>query len=190
LTGHSAFFKAMLSGSWNLVQLADGAYFVDYDGTRFEFVLRYLRERVFPIFFDIEKGYDHVRYQEIWYAARYFQINDLQVWLEKRFYLRAVKVVHRVEVDPGITSSTDLRYELRGNSERIFFYPNWITRKVYFCPRGIAGHNVEPNKCGRKCRNALGEDGGCKDERLWQFIRFQRRMLINKNLCKDGWEAV
>ena len=47
----SGVLTAMLSGSWEGDLLDNGSYFIDADPDIFEYVLRYLRHGIFPLFY-------------------------------------------------------------------------------------------------------------------------------------------
>ena len=58
----SGFLTAMLSGSGEGDLLDNGSYFIDADPDIFEYVLRYLRYGIFPLFYDQSRGHDYHRY--------------------------------------------------------------------------------------------------------------------------------
>src|SRR3954471_305451 len=71
LTAESRFFASLLSGRWGNA-LADGSYFIDADPSLFEHILRYLRRRVLPLFYDKAKGHDYALYLALLEEAKYF----------------------------------------------------------------------------------------------------------------------
>jgi hypothetical protein len=84
--------------------------------------------------------------------ARYFQIPRLQKWLEEKRYFDAVKVQRFAEeVDQVELISATLPTYVD-----VEFYPRWVERKVYVCPRGIYVHR-EPEVCGKACKRAQGD---------------------------------
>ncbi|KAJ2967421.1 hypothetical protein NQ176_g9670 [Zarea fungicola] len=70
----------------------NGEYFLDADPDMFVEILRFLRTRRFPLFYDHTVGYDIGRYGELLVAAQFYQIPTLETWLEKKRYLGAVVI--------------------------------------------------------------------------------------------------
>lgn len=70
----------------------NGEYFLDADPDMFVEILRFLRTRRFPLFYDHTAGYDAGRYGELLVAAQFYQIPTLETWLEKKRYLGAVVI--------------------------------------------------------------------------------------------------
>jgi phytoene desaturase (3,4-didehydrolycopene-forming) len=91
LVSESTFFASLLSERWDNA-LPDGSYFIDADPALFEHILRYLRRRVLPIFYKVNKGHDQELYLALLEEARSFQIARLHNWLENRQYLRALSI--------------------------------------------------------------------------------------------------
>ncbi|KAG0152949.1 hypothetical protein PDIDSM_1908 [Penicillium digitatum] len=125
LVPESNFFASLLSGRWDDAR-ADGSYFLDADPTLFEHILRYLRRRVLPIFYDIGKGHDHALYLALLEEAKYFQIARLQDWLENKQYLHALSVECSIEEDEGTPCRTTL-----STDTSVKYYPGWGTKKVF-----------------------------------------------------------
>ena len=100
LTRGSDFFARQLSGRWPDIQ-PDGSYFLDADGDVFQHVLRYLRHEIMPLFYDNVKGYDYGLYLAVLEQARYFGVEPLQKWLERKTYLQAVKIVRSARMCLG-----------------------------------------------------------------------------------------
>ncbi|KAJ9137728.1 hypothetical protein NKR23_g8963 [Pleurostoma richardsiae] len=107
LVGESHFFASLLSGRWKNA-LEDGSYFIDADPVLFEHILRFLRRGVYPLFFDVVKGHDHILYHSLQEEARYFGIPRLEDWLEQKRYLEAVRVDRTLEIrDEGTIAGQD-----------------------------------------------------------------------------------
>ena len=161
LTEKSRYFSALLSGRWRNLE-AGKPYFIDMDGDVFEHTLRYLRNGVFPIFYDKSKGHDYGLYTMLLEQARYLQISPLENWLEKKSYLQAISVTTSFEE----VELADLNPEKTTTDVDVAYQSSYRTRKVYVCPRGIAIHRGQPNKCGKACRRAKehGEEEDVDDE--------------------------
>lgn len=65
-------------------------YFIDADPALFEYILRYLRTGMFPLFYDSDNGHDHCLYFTILTQARFYQIEKLEAWIGNKLYLEAV----------------------------------------------------------------------------------------------------
>jgi len=82
----SAYFAAFFSGSWTHTKLADGAIFIDGDGDLFEHLLRYLRTKVKPFFWDRNSGFDIQKYHALQVTADYFSVLELSEWIRAEKY--------------------------------------------------------------------------------------------------------
>lgn len=184
LTEESRYFASLLSGRWSSSTQADGSYFVDADAVVFEHVLRYLRHGIFPVFYDRSKGHDYSLYQALLGQARYFQIAQLEKWLEDKTYLKAIEVTHSLaqieypDAAAGIVSTADTEVE---------YHPEWRTKKVYICPRGIYVHRGKPDVCGIACRRARGDaDDEFVDEQELKIVRITKKTAFNRQICERG----
>ena len=182
LVPESNFFTSLLSGWWDNA-LTNGSYFIDADSTLFEHILRYLRRRVLPIFYDIDKGHDHALYLALLEDAKYFQIARLQEWLEKKRYLYALTVEWSVEEVEGTPCPTTL-----STDTGVEYYPGWGTKKVYACPRGIYAHRGQPGACGRQCMKAQGDADVIYDEEpVQRVLVVKKRTVFDMQACVTGW---
>jgi hypothetical protein len=146
ITLESGFFVTLLSGRRVDAQ-TDSSYFIDADPELFEHIMRYLRCRVLPIFYDNIKGHDYALYLALLEKAKYFQIPRLENWLKDKGYLQVMQIRYSAgELEGTLTLSV-----ARSTDEQLEYYPIWQTRKVYVCPRGISFHRGEPSTCGRLC---------------------------------------
>ncbi|KAI1781262.1 hypothetical protein F4818DRAFT_33834 [Hypoxylon cercidicola] len=133
-------------------------HFIDCDPVLFEHILRYLRTRRFPLFFDAKtQTFDYVLYDSLLGAARYFSIRELAEWIEKEAYLDAVQTTRTVTTIEDIGSSDDLQHHLnqlnsRGANCKVEISISSGTKKVYVCPRGIFVHRGDPSRCGQACK--------------------------------------
>jgi hypothetical protein len=179
LVTESTFFASLLSGRWDNA-LPDGSYFIDADPTLFEHILRYLRRRVLPIFYDIDKGHDHALYLALLEEARYFQIARLEDWLENQQYHRALAVECSVEEVEGTKNlSTTLPTDTGVEN-----HPRWEARKVYVCPRWIDYHRGRPQRCGIKCMKAKGDaDTVYEKELVLRLLVVKKRIVLDMQAC-------
>lgn len=181
----SPFFASLLSGRWDST-LTERCHFIDVDPDIFEHVLRYLRHRVFPIFYDRSKGHGYGQYLLVLQQARYFQIGELQKWLEDRTYLKSINVVYsfsEVESLPDIAQSMAADIEIE-------HHPGWFTKRVYLCPRGIPVHRGKPGACGMACRKAQGDaEAEYVDELALQMVVVKKKITFNESIYERGVES-
>ncbi|KAL5341347.1 hypothetical protein BJX70DRAFT_359435 [Aspergillus crustosus] len=150
LVAESTFFESLLSGRWNNAR-DDMSYFVDADPGLFEHVLRYLRHKESPVFYDRQKGHDYSLYHALLGEAKYFGIGPLIDYLEKQAYLDMVTVHQTLERFELPVAGL---YSRQIPSDTFVEYRRYeVTKKVYVCPRGVAAHRGDPAECGRKCNN-------------------------------------
>ena len=156
LVKRSEYFEAFFSGRWPVNKQDNDSIFIDTDPGAFEHVLNYLRRGVFPLAFDRQRGHDYSLYAKIFEEAKYFQCPLLIVWLEDECYYKCVTWQVSTEIQETAMPETG------GDSS---FNDCLLTscskndEKIYICPRSIDIHRGNPQKCGRQCRNAQGDDG-------------------------------
>jgi hypothetical protein len=181
LIEQSGFFSSLLSGRWDNKETRN-SYYLDMDGDVFAHVLRYLRNQVFPVFYDKLKGHDYGLYAMVFEQARYLQIPRLEKWLQERTYLKAVTVTHsirEVEFAQIIPTKTNSNIDVEYHSE-------YARRKIYLCPRNIHSHRGNPQRCGRACANA-GRDSEpeYEDEGYFNMLVIERETEFNKEICME-----
>ncbi|KAL4929917.1 BTB/POZ domain-containing protein [Aspergillus undulatus] len=157
----STYFESLLSGRWNTTQ-ADGSYFVNADPGLFEHILRYLRRpSAPPLFYDIVHGHNFPMYNALLEEAKYFGIDPLIEWLQKRKYIESVQIVRSIEKACPATPVSYFAAPLNvmvDSGTRVDYHPHWVTEKVYLCPRKIERHRGHPAECGKWCDLARGGD--------------------------------
>ena len=134
-------------------QQPEGTRFIDADPALFSHILRYLRRGVLPVFYDQHKGHHHLMYVALLAEARFFQVDRLVEWLEKKEYLGTVAVKHSVDTRLGssnflTTESPDTEIQVRPLMKRT---------KVHVCARGLEVHYNRKDLCGRACKEAQAE---------------------------------
>ncbi|KAK2795372.1 hypothetical protein FQN51_000462 [Onygenales sp. PD_10] len=156
LVEKSRYFKALFSGQWAVKKQPDDFIFIDRDGKTFEHVLQYIRGGIFPVIFDKESGqHDYVLYNTILEEAKYFQCDNLVIFLEEQCYLRCVSWDTTYQIH-AFEASIDFRSG--GTAPPQFRSFKQFVDKVYICPREILNHRGNPNACGRRCQDELGDD--------------------------------
>jgi BTB/POZ domain-containing protein KCTD9 len=170
----------MFSRLWNNELQPDGSYFVDADPDLFSHILRYLRHGLLPIFFSERKGHDYGMYAALLGEGRYFQIDRLIQWLEKKKYLDVVKVERSAEEVDGIHAL----YETTPANKQIDYYPVWTKKDVYLCPRGISAHRGHPKACGKACDKARGDaPPDYEEEHVFTTLVVRKTVVFDHDLC-------
>ncbi|WEW54946.1 pyruvate decarboxylase [Emydomyces testavorans] len=180
LKERSDYFKHKLSGIWPVEEQEDGSIFVDGDPDAFDYVMRYLRRGVFPLAFDVVKGHDYALYCRILEEAKYFQCSKLITWLKDELYYKCITrctLTDTQEELPSLiedSSTWNLKFSSLSKADN----------KVYVCPRGIYLHRGKPQRCGRQCRNAQGDD-----DPLYDTERITSEWLVSRTKYKinHGW---
>lgn len=155
LVAESGFFASLLSGRWDNNLMEDGSYFIDADPNLFDHILCYLRRGVFPLFYEKSKGHDYAQYLALLEEARYFNIGQLESWLEEQRYLDVFNTQYNAFV---VSENEGHLFRIETWNKEFEYHPQWVTRKVYICPRNIACHRDNPYKCGKECRRVQGND--------------------------------
>lgn len=171
----------MFSSHWhnNNHKQADGSYFIDADPELFAHVLRYLRHGQLPIFY-ANGQHDFSLYAALLGEARYFQIDRLVGWLEKKKYFEAVKI----KWIPDQIDGTDLKWETTSTNEEIEYHPFQTTERVYVCPREIPSHRGNRHACGRQCEDARGNAPlEYVKEYGMRTLVIRKRVVFNHALC-------
>ena len=176
----SGFFDALLSGRWVNQHSPDGSYFIDADPDLFAHILRYLRRGVLPVIWTKENGHNYPMYTALHEEAKYFQINRLEEWFEKKLYLQAVVIRYRpIQIlDHGyISTEVDVETHIE-----------WSTKRVYLCPRGISVHRGDPVRCGRACMGVQGANGPAYDEEKVPKIYLIEKAVVFNHKRVTEWD--
>ena len=179
LTNESGYFKARFGGRCNERPSADGSYPVDADPDLFVHILQYLRRGIYPLIYSRAGGHDYAAYLALLAEAKYFQIDSLRKWIEQERYVDAVSTAYEVErqvIDTCYYDSTD-------SNSQLSYQAAWGTKKVYICPRGIAVHRGDRNKCGKLCAEARGMGDIYEDEAVMSAIVIRQRTRFNMKIC-------
>ncbi|KAI9892622.1 MAG: hypothetical protein M1814_001315 [Vezdaea aestivalis] len=148
LIEESHFFRSLLSGRWTTPKTPSNALLIDGDPEIFNYILRYLRRGTYPILYDQTRGFDYGLYRAILDEAKYFGVEKLCDWIQSKKFESAVKITYSWQTYEATSGNID------GNgSEPKTFQQTQMSRRVYQCPRGIAVHHGDPQRCGRVCNN-------------------------------------
>ena len=172
LTSGSTYFRSLWSGEFAPPVLFDGCVFIDRNGKLFQHVLEYLRTGQFPIFFELGKGFDHIRYRNLMLEAQFYGVDSLASYIQCEGYLSSVTVSSKIysslnDVPSGVTIS------------HLHAVPR---EEVYWqCPRNIKVHKTE-DMCGRACFNVLEGSstlGGVKSRLVTEIILIGTTVRVN-----------
>lgn len=180
LTGESGFFATILSNRWG-EQLGtnEKPLLIDADGDLFAHILRYLRRGVLPVFYDKAKGHDHALYLAVLEEAKFFAIPRLEVWLDEKLYLKAVRFVYEVNVMEGCGG---LGFTVRSEQD-IQYKPIGTTKREYVCPRAIVVHK-KPADCGKECERKRGAAGIVyADVGIVQTLVVRKETVFDTEMC-------
>ena len=134
-----------------------------------------MRTGVCPVFWQATTGHDFVLYDRLLVEARFFRVGTLVHWLEEQEYLGAVEVTRSMRVSEG----DEIPQNKTGRGSLTQWIPMWKANRVYICPRGIAVHHGDINRCGRQCRNAQDDSGPkyAKEMELTMVSKFSGLLL-------------
>jgi len=154
----------------------------------FVHILRYLQRGVYPLFYDRQKGFDYALYLALAAEAKYFGVMRLCEWIEKRRYLKAIKIDYTIET---FDDSSNIPSPRQISAEKeLYYYPSSYIKKVYVCPRGIVVHRGDPGRCGRQCHNAQGSEGNeYKEESLVKILMVVKEFTFDSKVCLDAGEG-
>lgn len=140
LTEKSAYFRALFSSDFASSFQADGSLFIDSDGDVFAHILTYLRHGIMPVLSDTEDGHDVQMYERVLDQAKYFQVQEIVDWIEKKSYEKhkvGRKVIH---IDYGeVMVASDLTAKPKPGQAKVVSIQDVKsigTRKTYLCASG------------------------------------------------------
>jgi len=58
--------------------------FLEADPEVFRYILDFLRHGQTPLLWDVDRGFDLIKYAAIYQMAKYYGIHDLTVWIQQR----------------------------------------------------------------------------------------------------------
>lgn len=145
----------LLSALLSTEATQDGEYFIDADPEIFSEIMRFLRTRRFPLFWDHAFGYDTAKYLELLVAAQFYQIPTLEMWLTEKRYLGAINIKsehkrQRLFGTDQITRMHELCWD-REEQGRILTMTE-SRAKAHACPQKFWRHDGDQSKCMKgKC---------------------------------------
>lgn len=133
----------LFASLFSLPEPGDGEYFVDGDPELFTHILRYLRTRTYPIFYDRVSGHDLPLYAAVQQQAEFYQLRDLTAWLSEKKYLKAVRRVNRHFSHSFIgNGQMDHMSSYWGRDEQLEIqHWNRTSKKAHQCPLGKWEHD-------------------------------------------------
>lgn len=159
----------------------DGSYWVEGDPDLFPHLPCFMRNPgTFPLFWSPQKGFNYNLYNQLEKQARYFKIDELEDWIKKKMYEKAIYIhVSEPRVE---TLSRSAAHELPGNVwvER---YVVKDLRHIYVCPRGTPDHRGHPNRCSWVCFNSTGNQPTFDTEEWIRVLTIDRRLWFDANVC-------
>ncbi|KAH6613941.1 hypothetical protein C7974DRAFT_321867, partial [Boeremia exigua] len=185
LNAESGFFQRQLSTSFNWTPQRDGTYFLDADPELFNHLLQFMRRpSVFPLFWSKDQGFDYDLYQRLQAEAKYFQIDRLHSWIEKKAYLNAI-TIHTYQ--PRTMELKDVKHDTMSGcmSENWHYVPK--VHKTYVCPRRIAVHYGNQDRCGKACRLYQGDcDTEYDEEDYLEVVSVRKEIVFDETVCQMG----
>ncbi|PHH63084.1 hypothetical protein CDD81_6329 [Ophiocordyceps australis] len=183
LVRESTYFAALLTGRWETIAQP---IFVDADAELFEYVLRYLRRGLFPLFYTTGIGHDHAQYYALLGEAKFFGIQKLVMWLQHRRYFQAITTTMDFEIFKTTQAVLDSGSGVDSHTTTQLF-PWWSNQKVYVCPRGISLHRGAPTRCGRMCLRSQRNDANVyEDEAVLKMLKVMTKTDINYYVMESG----
>lgn len=145
----------LFASLFDLPPPADNEYFIDNDPELFAHILRYLRTKTYPLFYDRVNGHDKTKYVALLQQAEYYQLGSLASWISQKKFLQAVRKTtkhfsHQF-VGPGQLSHMTA-YWGKDEELTVISAVHSKQRKI-MCPAGIWEHdgNTQPSCTRQGC---------------------------------------
>jgi len=159
LSDGSTYFASFFSGRWKQTKLADGSIFIDGDGDSFEHLLRFLRLKEKPLFWNRATGFDTQKYNALRLTADYFGVTELSEWIKRERYAWAVSITETRSM--GFSDYLPPHtVEVHHDDLKVTYIPHGGMKREYKCPRGV--HDGDLVGCrqdfsGKLAQNRVGE---------------------------------
>lgn len=155
-----------------------GEYFIDNDPELFGHILRYLRNRMFPLFYDSNKGHDMHLYTELLQQAKFYQIAALESWLSNKGFLKAVSVRAHY-VTKRYFGSSDHIFEWKDLPNVQIISKVEGPEKAWKCNAQRLHHDGDRNLCiMAHCGGAYSQVKTVTVEALVREVRINRGALV------------
>ncbi|KAJ6786033.1 hypothetical protein PWT90_06567 [Aphanocladium album] len=135
----------------------DGEYFLDADPDIFSQVMRFLRTRRFPLFWDNASGYDTAKYLELLVAAQFYHIPTLEMWLTEKRYLGVMNI-----------KSEYKKYRLYGTDQIVRMHELCWDREEQCRILSISESKGKAHACPQKFWRHDGDQGKCMKAKCFQ----------------------
>lgn len=185
LVQRSRYFQDLFYGELPVEKQQDGSIFLDVDPNVFEHLLRYMRHGLFPLAFSQKDGHDYKLYADILKEALKFQLPLLCDWLKGEYYHKCVSW----RVSSKVQNMEDGIFAADNSYSTIQFLPfKELERKIYICPREIPSHRDRPERCGRACFRALGNNEPAyeKEKVTTACLLVEKKYEINREWMMDS----
>jgi len=171
----STYFAAFFSGRWEQKQSVDGSVFIDGDGDSFEHLLRYLRLKEKPFFWNRVTGFDRAKYNALRVTADYFGVMELSVWIKAEGYKLVVTIKSDTQVfEPYSMEMKKFLSHDDDTKTSCFVFGGFVEEYRY--PRGK--HNDDLNMCIKKC-NVPAE------ERVYDDVEVSKTLVVREKTIID-----
>ncbi|KAH8180091.1 hypothetical protein LIA77_01610 [Sarocladium implicatum] len=126
----------LFASLFSLPEPADGEYFVDGDPELFTHILRHLRTKTYPIFYDNVSGHDIPLYAAVRQQAEFYQLSDLAAWLSEKKYLKVIRKAHKhfSHTFVGKEQMANMNSYWGRDEQLQILVCNKTTKKEYQCP--------------------------------------------------------
>ncbi|KAI4099955.1 MAG: hypothetical protein L6R37_005751 [Teloschistes peruensis] len=188
----SPMLAAKLRDDWaSSERQPDGSYHLDADPETFAHILRFLRDGIYPLAYDIERGHDFLLYTRVRCLAEFLLVDKLVVWLREKRYLKAVRVetsARVVKEEDGDVGFGRGKGGDGGGMEdvgtKVRYFPTWRVVKRYVCPRRI--HNDNRAGCGRQCLRAQGDrEDEYEDCNVLSTLVVKEKVVFDERVCVE-----
>lgn len=126
-------------------------YFVDNDPELFAHVLRYLRTKLYPLFYDRVNGHDKCMYSALIHQAEFYQIPSLLTWLSDRKWMLAVRRTMKQFSHSfvGKGQMANMQAYWTRDEELTISSAAISKQRRHKCPKGIWEHDGNQGSCAR-----------------------------------------
>lgn len=178
----------LLAAMFSIPQATEGEYFVDADPKMFEHILRYLRTRTYPLFYDNVKGHDHCLYALLAREAEFYQIDKLAAWLSARKYLQVVtkRMKHYAHEFIGDGQMRNMHAYWKAEEDLTVMSFKTGSKKAWKCPSGIWEHDGFSTACVKaRCFRSANHNSDWKIQNTVEVVGFMTTFEIRHDLLRS-----